>query len=575
MSCNGSRPVAGGLVYDAQTMSAHLSTTSGGSGLTYWRKRLANTELPVTSSLETLQELASPELSSPRLLEALNHDLPLGLALLMEGQRSIPSGGRVSGLSHAVGVLGQRRIQALVTRLARFRLDPNQPGHQQLAEALMTSRLAGHLAMQFAAAEKNEEAQLKAWASQVQIVAQWKLAIAAPDVAQALKQRTDQGERDAHAERALLGCRLHELNAAVALDMGLLDEESSLCVKPIAPHMLRHASRLAWIDVRPPEIPTEVGRWLFQPSTLPSLVQMLAHEAMRDWYSPRTTMVLKILSAHRHKRFDELLGLTRQAALAASREHNLHGIVAPPAVRLLRPPAVRVRQGLKVPDTAARPALSPGALKRPAAAPVGPSVSKPVRQVVAAPTPALKVKPVPTHSAHSLVQRFIDDCTQARHPDLPSFFKAFDQALTEELQLGRFALFLKTSRNAHLVCYLARGFGPAVVPKQLTVSLSDNNLLARLFAQPHGFLMVEPGRVHGVRPQLPEPLRAELRPCGALWGAVQVHDRSIGVLWADARNPGAVVNAVQYASFKRLTRHFGVALTRLMKAQSTTAAKPS
>lgn len=552
-------------------MSAHHSTTSGGSGLAYWRKRLAATELPVTSSLETLQELASPELPSPRLLEALNRDLPLGLALLMEGQRYIPNGGRVSGISHAVGVLGLSRIQALATRVAKFRLDPARPGHALLAEALMTGRLAGHLAMQFAAAEKREEAQIKVWTIQAQTIAEWKLTIAAPDVAQALRQRTEQGERDAHAERALLGCRLHELNAAVAMDMGLLTEETSVFVKPISPLMLGHASRLAWMDVHPPEIPTEIGRWLFQPSTLSSLLHMLAHEAMRDWYSPRTTLILKTLSAHRHKRFDELLALTRQAALAASREPNLHGIVVPPAVRLLWPPVGRVRRRPKAVD-AARPAsrLAPSA----AAAPAAPA--RPAARPVVATTPALAPaeKPATPLSAHPLVLRFMEDCAQARHADLPSFFKAFDQALTEGLQLGRYALFLKTSKNAHLVCYLAQGWGPTVVPKQTTVSLSDNNLLARLFGQPHGFLMVEPARVHAVRPLLPEALRSELRPCGALWGAVQVHERSVGVLWADASDPRDALNAEQYAGFKRLARHFGLALTRLMKARQPVTTKP-
>lgn len=542
------------LVYDAQTMSAHLSTTSGSSGLAYWRKRLAATELPVTSSQETLQELALPELPSPRLLEALNRDLPLGLALLVEGQRYIPNGGRVSGISHAVGVLGLSRIQALATRVAKFRLDADRPGHALLAEALQTGRLAGHLAMLFAAAEKREEAQIKVWTIQAQTIAEWKLTIAAPDVAQALRQRTEQGERDAHAERALLGCRLHELNAAVALDMGLLTEETNVFVKPISPLMLGHASRLAWMDVHPPEIPTEIGRWLFQPSTLSSLLHMLAHEAMRDWYSPRTTLILKTLSAHRHKRFDELLALTRQAALAASREPNLHGIVVPPAVRLLWPPVGRVRRRPKAVD-AARPAA---------------------RSVVAT-TPALATaeKPATPLSAHPLVLRFMEDCAQARHPDLPSFFKAFEQALTEGLQLSRYALFLRTSKNAHLVCYRAQGLGPTVVPRQTTVSLSDNNLLARLFAQPHGFLMVEPARVHAVRPLLPEALRPELRPCGALWCAVQASERSVGVLWADASDPRDVLNAEQYTGFKRLARHFGLAMTRLMKARQPVTTKPA
>jgi len=560
-------------------MSANLSPTSGAKGLAYWRKRLVATALPVTSSLATLQELASPELPSPRLLETLNQDLPLGLALLLEGQRLIRKGSRLSGLSHAVGVLGLSRIQALATRLQQFRLDPAQPSHTHLAEALMTGRLAGHLALQFVApTEKRDDAQLKVWSIQAQTIAEWKLAIAAPEVVKALRLRTQQGERDAHAERALLGCRLHELNAAVAQDMGLLTEETSVFVKPIEPLMLGHASRLAWIDMNPPEIPTEIGRWLFQPSTLPSLLHMLAHEAMRDWYSARTTMLLKALSAHRKKRFDELLALTRQAALAASREPNLHGFVVPPAVRLLWPPAGRVRRPQKAAadHTAARPMPSPAPSPAPSAQAVPrPAIRAPAKAPAKVPTKsaAPAKKPLPPLSSHPLVLRFMEDCVKTRHTDLPSFFKAFEQALIEGLQLGRYALFLKTSKTPHLVCYRAQGLGPTVVPKQTSVSLSDDNLLARLFAQPHGFLMVDPARVPAVLPLLPAALRTELRPGGALWGAVQVHERSVGVLWADASDPQAMLHAEQYAGFKRLVHHFGPALTRLMKARQAASAQ--
>ena len=65
-------------------------------GLAAWRKRLAAVRLPLVSPPDVLQALQDPDLPSPRLLEALNRDLPLGLAVMREAQRVLPKGQRVS-----------------------------------------------------------------------------------------------------------------------------------------------------------------------------------------------------------------------------------------------------------------------------------------------------------------------------------------------------------------------------------------------------------------------------------------------------------------------------------------------
>ena len=139
---------------------------------------------------------------------------------------------------------------------------------------MQTSRLAGHLALQFAQIEAGNDGLARMGAVQAQNVAEWMLAVAAPALADTLAQRLQDNERAARVEHELLGCTLAQLSAAVAIDIGLFEPDSSTLVQPIDPALLGRAARLAWTGTNPPEIPTDLGRWLYRPSTLPSLLQL-------------------------------------------------------------------------------------------------------------------------------------------------------------------------------------------------------------------------------------------------------------------------------------------------------------
>ncbi|OYX54606.1 MAG: hypothetical protein B7Y96_08825 [Comamonadaceae bacterium 32-67-11] len=468
-------------------------------GLSAWRKRLAAVRLPLVSPPEVLKALQDPDLPGPRLLEALNRDLPLGLAVMRHAQSAMPKGQRVSDLAHAVGILGLTRLYKLIDTLGQQRLQLDKPGHLRLAEALQTSRLAGHLALQFVLIEPGNTGLARMGAVQAQNVAEWLLAVAAPALADTLAQRLQDNERPARVEQELLGCTLTQLSAAVAVDLGLFQADSATLLHAVEPALLGRAARLAWMGTNPPEILPEIGRWLHRPSTLPSLLQMLAHELMHDWYSRRSTLLLKALSAHRRLKFDQVLDATRRAAVKASQEPHLWTFCAAPATRLLWPPKPRQRR-------------------------VGAAAA---------------------------------------------FFRAFKLSLADGLGLERYALFLKMAQGDKLVCFLARGFGSEIEPRRYSLALDGHNLIAKVFSQPNGFYMAERGRVAGLRALLPEKLRPELLDSGALWGAVHVNQRSVGVLWADGGAAGDDLDPVQYAGFKLLVRHFGDELTRLMRVQKS------
>jgi hypothetical protein len=539
-------------------------------GLAAWRKRLAAVRLPLVSPPDVLQALQDPDLPSPRLLEALNRDLPLGLAVMREAQRVLPKGQRVSNLAHALGVLGLTRLYKLIDTLGQQRLDPEQAGHLHLAEALQTSRLAGHLALQFTQIEAGNDGLARMGAVQAQNVAEWLLPVAAPALVEEMAQRVQDNERPARVEQELLGCTLQQLSAAVAVDIGLFEADSATLLHAIEPALLGRAARLAWVGTNPPEIPTDLGRWLYQPSTLPSLLQMLAHELMRDWYSRRSSVLLKAIATHRHLKLDEVLAATRRAAVQASLEPHLWALCAAPATRLLWPPKPRLRPVHAAAAGAPEPAQQPAPAARAATTSRNPS-----DPVAPAPKPRPKPAPVqpssvePGSRARMLIDLFVDDCRSGRHADLSTFFRAFKLSLADGLGLERYALFLKMSQGEQLLCFLARGFGPDIEPRRYSLALDGHNLIAKVFAQPNGFFMAERARVAGLRALLPEKLRPELLASGALWGAVHVNQRSVGVLWADCGPEGGDLDAVQYAGFKLLVRHFGDELTRLMRVQKS------
>jgi len=505
-----------------------------------WTRRLLAVPLPLLSPPAVIRTLYDEELPTPRLLEVLQRDLPLGLAVLVEAQQRLRRG-RIGSLAHAVGALGLRGLWTVLERLSAYPLDAERPEHRLYAEAVTTSRLAAHLAAQFSPAATPEERQRLMWEMQVQTMAEWRLPLAAPDVAQRMAERLAAGERPAHVEQALLGCPLRALNAALAQHYGFVEPDDNRANVTLDARRLRAAARHAWTEANPPPIPDGLGHWLYQPSTLPSLLHLLAQEAMRSWHSPRTRLLCDVLSAHRHWRVEDVVAATRRAAVAASHEMITRGVVVAPAARLFWAPLQRRL-------ARAQPAASP-------AAAVG---SRP-----AAVAPARSI--APGSATRTLIDRFVHACQHARHTDLHGFFQAFQHALGYGLGLQRCALFLKTTQAPQLVCYMTHGFGTLIVPRQTIIALDGEHLLARLFAQPSAFLLAEPARAAQLRGRLPAALQPALLPSGAMWATVQVRERPVGVLWADSGATDAPVDTTQYAGFKLLVRHFGTELTRLMQ----------
>jgi hypothetical protein len=525
---------------------SELSPSTHPAGLQHWRKRLSQVTLPVLSPSASLSEALHPEVSVDRVLSLLEPDLPLGLAVIQEASRMMRKGrGEIRSLHHAIGMIGLTRVQAVLrSRMAR-RLDVHQPGHQAMAEAVAASRLGGLLAYYQALAARREDAEFRMWVTQLMGLASWKLPLADPAMAHVLATRVKAGERKSRVEQELLGCTMSELNRALLMDIDLTEESDLMMHADIEPRMLARAAKCAWVGVNAPEVPQSVGRWLFLPDVALGLMHMLAQEAMKDWFSKRTDTLLKACSALQHQRLHDTIVFSRQVAWHASQDECLQGWVVPALARVFWGPGPKRLRTLKVPDPVTRSKAAPAAVA------IAPS---PLSMQVGAPS-------------RSQVQRFVAECEAHSFKDMPSFMKAFVDAMSQGLQLQRCALFLKTAQSPSLSCFLASGFNDSVGARKVTVQTDDDNLLARIYAHPSGYLWVAPHKLKSAKQQIPASLREHVLDGGLILGAVHVSSRPVGVLWADTGEPSRVIGESQYQGVKMVNRHFGEEFTRLMHLQ--------
>jgi hypothetical protein len=539
-------------------------SASAAAGLSHWRKRLAQVALPVLSTPQALREALLPEASVDEVLGLIAPDLPLGLAVILEASRSMKKGrGEVRSLHHAIGMLGLDRVQGLLRSRLNLRLDAAKPGHLAMAEAVASSRLAGLLAYYQARATRRDDADFRMWVAQLMGLAAWKLPLADPRLAHALAVRTQAGERKVRVERELLGCTLAELNRALLMDIGLTEDSDLMMHAEIEPRMLARAAKCAWTGVNAPEVPMSVGRWLFLPDVGLGLVHMLAQEAMKDWFAKRTDTLLRACSALQHQRLDDMVLFTRQVAWHASHEPSLNGHVVPPLARLFWGPVPKRPRKLQAPAAApARPARS--------VAPQGNTqlpVAQPKPAAVPASVPAAAFSLQAASPARDQVLRFVADCEAHTFHDMATFTKAFIDALAQGLQLKRCALFLKTAQSPRLGCFLAAGFDDAVGARKVAIETDDDNLLARLFTHPSGYLWVDARKLASAKHQIPVTMRNQVLDGGLILATVHVLNRAVGLLWVDAGAHGAAIVEAQYQGVKMLNRHFGEEFTRLMHLQ--------
>lgn len=514
-----------------------------------WQQRLADVRLPLLSAQADVVRMLGNRLSVHELVERIELDLPLAVDVMVAASNTLRSSGKpLQGLQHAVNLLGMDRVQALVRARQAHTLDRSKPGHGMALQAMATSRFAGIVLMDWTARHPGTNAEHLYWVTALMGLARWKLPLIAPQLAQSIEHRVAAGEPRGAVEHALLGCAVEAINTAHLLDLGLPDVADLRQRMAMDPKLLATAARMAWTEQAPPDVTPAVGRWLHQPTSASPLAYALALSAQDSWYSKRTHTLMAVASVHLSQHWEQTRKDTRRLALVASREGTYYPSVTAPAARLLwSPPEPR-----KFTDVAKSQTVKLASKPQPAQAAVTGTTAPAGKQV---------------KSASEWLQDYERQCNQRQHADLKSFMAATIKTLEHGLGLQRCALFLKPSGTDELSCFLAHGFGTALVSRQLSLPAGGEHLLTRLMGHPEGALCITGKQTEAARRQLPKALALLTLPSGLMLGTVHIQQRPMGIWWADTGQHDEPVDAVRYAGFQRVTHIFGREFTRLVQRQ--------
>lgn len=484
-----------------------------------WLARLASVRLPWLSPAPSLQRALGAHISVRELLGTIEADLPLAVEVIASaGQTLRHSGQTVQGLQHAVNLLGIERVQGLIRARRHTPLDPTQPAHQAVLQAMATTRLACLFTNHWTALRTGADPEPPIWATALLGVVRWKLPLLAPREAAEIERRVAAGQRRVVAERELLGVDVDDLTADHLGALGLPHR-----VTRLSPWDIAQAARCARTGDAAPELSEACQRALQQPGVVSGLAQSLAQSVQDSWYSRRTRTWMAVAAGHLNRPLDRLRADLVQLALHASREATFtRGLVAPASRLLWEAPAPR----------RVRP-----------------------RAVAPAPAPA----PVAAPPA-------------AQPQDLRELFSGAVRELTQHLGLRRCALFLTSSDGQRLGCAFAHGFDGTALVRGLAMPVSDPHLPQRMLRQAAGLLWVRDAQVATARQQMPAGLAPLVPASGMLLGVVMVDGRPRGLWWADTGNTGRALDADTSTAFRAFTQRFGAGFDRLTRAQPPHAA---
>ncbi len=502
-------------------------------GVDFWRERLAGVQLPVLSGQAAREAMLLPTASLQDLGRLLLADAPLALDMLRAAARVTNRRDDVQGLQHALAVLGVERVQAIARVRMKRLFEPNNPGHAGAAQAVAVGRFAGMLVDAWEVNRIPGNSDYLPWVIHLLGLARAKLPLAAPALWREIETRVAEGEHRAQVERSLLGVGIDVLNHELLLHGGFTEDEVVAGSLRVDGARLVAAARYAWEGPFAPELPAPLARWLRGRNLRAALAYLLAWSAWDGWYGRRTRLLLKAVSAALGQPLDRVVTTTHQVAVRASRGLAWSAGMRSPAESLFWPPLPprRLRR---------RPVETPAPAASPTRAPAAVRGLQPDMMMVAA---------------------FIGNCRDGHYRALRDLVVATRQVLADGLGLTRCMLFLHMARSPDLVCYLAHGFTPPVVARELLMPVDAANLVTRVFNE-SGSLQIGPGRVDAARRQLPPCLQALVPAGGFLLSGMRMQSRPIGVLWADGGADTAPGDA-QYAAFRRLAQHFGSAFARL------------
>ncbi|MBD8525826.1 hypothetical protein [Pseudomarimonas arenosa] len=511
---------------------------------TLWRQRLRAAVLPTVADGAAWKALLDCKDDLEALQQQIAADLPIALSVLCEANRSPRIAANLSGLQHALRMFG---CVALLKQLQRYpgdRLDPTQPTHRQVLQALADSRLACLIHARWMLHDVAGDADYRFWVTALLGVMRWKLPLIDPALCAELDRRVAAGERRAAAERALLGLSTAQLTTQHLQDLGFAMAEDLAKRMQLPPGLMRAAARLARDNERPLSAAPELARRLREPMLSCRLAYALALEAQNDWHSQRTDLLLRIAATCFGRSVSSLRYDLERAALQASEESAYGRELLAPAARMIRLPHPRPdhrRADDSTPSTEASQLLAG-------------------HSALSAPHPANRPVPRPAD--------FIARCIKQEFSSTGEFLAAAAQHLQQQ-GIGRCALLLRMRNPERIGVYFAHGFSDAKAARAIQFPPEQGGLLKGLLSNPRAALLIAPAQLESLNGKLPQALESWQPERGLMLASVAVNNTAVGLWWAEPAAPHSA-DPQQLAALRQMMHGFGAEFTRLLRAHSAT-----
>ncbi len=309
----------------------------------YWRTKLAKANLPVgaDSQQAVLAVMARPTTTNQHIANAIIQDPVLTLKVLMKANRRLASQQtEVSGILHAVSLLGANAVEQLVQRSETFTTEDvaREPHYRGYALALQQSLFAAHLNKALHK-RKGEHAANQAYLTALLANAyQWAMWQIAPEHTVNLRGLSLNTSLAFQQVEALgFGCPLWKLFKATINAWSLPDtlrQAADLpprrCKRFLArSHVLTDSDWWDWRDYNPE------ARQLAQQSYWPALLcNFLVESAYHNWFSRHTLRWQKLLGRLLTLQCDEVIAICHKVAAEMNSDNSLP-ISEHPAYRLL------------------------------------------------------------------------------------------------------------------------------------------------------------------------------------------------------------------------------------------------
>jgi len=502
-----------------------------------WRAALAEVRLPLLSARTVLSRALSPDASLGDVASVLEADPPLAIDVLPLAARAPRVDGRLRSLQQAVNLIGVSRIQALLQARVRWQAEPHPMAQSLYIQALETSHLATQLVTAWACQKHAGDLDHLVWATWLMGVTRWKLPWVDAHACQRMALRVAAGERRANVERDELGCDVDALNAWHLQDIGLGDASELRQAYLLTASQMARAARLGWTGDFPPDVPASLARDLHRPTTGCALAYALALETEHAWYGQRLQHLMSVASAH----LVQPVFRVRQQAISQ-------------ALTIARSPSSAAPAGL-----VAEKLLWP---------------APPPMRVLPVTRKAAAAQPVDTTQQQPPAAGFLERCTRSDFNDLGEFLSAAQRCLSEELGLGRHALFLRQGNTGHLVCQLALGMDMLPPLKSIGFVWADHPITRKLMEHPAASLWVRPAQVAAARARLPDTITHWCSDGGFALLTVNVNSQPAGLWWVAAAGDEDALDEPRLRSLRQVVHAFGIELTRQMRKRRRSAVAP-